>query len=107
GTIPSNTLLASSYHCCAAHRDLHSFPTRRSSDLPKQTSLAATDFLGDKARAAADRAILRSKLAGPPALPADVLACTWCIRSGLIDRKSTRLNSSHVKISYAVLCLKK
>src|SRR5690606_41317879 len=24
-----------------------------------------------------------------------------------IDRKSTRLNSSHVKISYAVLCLKK
>src|SRR5690606_16643936 len=24
-----------------------------------------------------------------------------------VDRKSTRLNSSHVKISYAVLCLKK
>src|SRR5690606_13990736 len=27
--------------------------------------------------------------------------------SGNIDRKSTRLNSSHVKISYAVFCLKK
>src|SRR5690606_13729249 len=26
---------------------------------------------------------------------------------GLTDRKSTRLNSSHVKISYAVFCLKK
>src|SRR5690606_41643811 len=26
---------------------------------------------------------------------------------GSIDRKSTRLNSSHVKISYAVFCLKK
>src|SRR5690606_41706473 len=26
---------------------------------------------------------------------------------GRIDRKSTRLNSSHVKISYAVFCLKK
>src|SRR5690606_39751280 len=26
---------------------------------------------------------------------------------GFIDRKSTRLNSSHVKISYAVFCLKK
>src|SRR5690606_50062 len=26
---------------------------------------------------------------------------------GLVDRKSTRLNSSHVKISYAVFCLKK
>src|SRR5207302_11175755 len=27
--------------------------------------------------------------------------------SSLQDRKSTRLNSSHVKISYAVFCLKK
>src|SRR5690606_41276021 len=29
------------------------------------------------------------------------------IDQGKIDRKSTRLNSSHVKISYAVFCLKK
>src|SRR5690606_2041224 len=29
------------------------------------------------------------------------------IRSVILDRKSTRLNSSHVKISYAVFCLKK
>src|SRR2546426_4081382 len=28
-------------------------------------------------------------------------------RSSLIDRKSTRLNSSHLVISYAVFCLKK
>src|SRR5690606_2246420 len=28
-------------------------------------------------------------------------------RKPLLDRKSTRLNSSHVKISYAVVCLKK
>src|SRR5262245_62760777 len=28
----------------------------------------------------------------------------WCTRS---DRKSTRLNSSHLGISYAVFCLKK
>src|SRR5690606_41839161 len=27
--------------------------------------------------------------------------------TALLDRKSTRLNSSHVKISYAVFCLKK
>src|SRR5690606_41406060 len=27
-------------------------------------------------------------------------------RSSSLDRKSTRLNSSHVKISYAVFCLK-
>src|SRR5690554_7266060 len=28
-------------------------------------------------------------------------------RFGKLDRKSTRLNSSHVRISYAVFCLKK
>src|SRR6266511_4432755 len=31
--------------------------------------------------------------------------CPWW--RGRSDRKSTRLNSSHVKISYAVFCLKK
>src|SRR5690625_7018801 len=30
-----------------------------------------------------------------------------CAQSGHPDRKSTRLNSSHVAISYAVFCLKK
>src|SRR5436309_4721210 len=30
-----------------------------------------------------------------------------CGLAGALDRKSTRLNSSHVKISYAVFCLKK
>src|SRR5690606_41784738 len=35
-----------------------------------------------------------------------VRACRDDRRRG-IDRKSTRLNSSHVKISYAVFCLKK
>src|SRR5690606_39587730 len=29
------------------------------------------------------------------------------VRVFFLDRKSTRLNSSHVKISYAVFCLKK
>src|SRR5690606_39572480 len=33
--------------------------------------------------------------------------CVFCVRNKLKDRKSTRLNSSHVKISYAVFCLKK
>src|SRR5690606_39998391 len=35
------------------------------------------------------------------------LPITRQIRRSRIDRKSTRLNSSHVKISYAVFCLKK
>src|SRR5689334_23909332 len=30
-----------------------------------------------------------------------------CSKSVIIDRKSTRLNSSHSSISYAVFCLKK
>src|SRR5947207_6002893 len=29
------------------------------------------------------------------------------VRAGVLDRKSTRLNSSHTVISYAVFCLKK
>src|SRR5436305_7755422 len=40
--------------------------------------------------------------------------CAWFYRNdvpdigiGVLDRKSTRLNSSHVRISYAVFCLKK
>src|SRR5690349_23248748 len=35
------------------------------------------------------------------------LASPIWIRTSLVDRKSTRLNSSHVEISYAVFCLKK
>src|SRR5256885_9831229 len=31
--------------------------------------------------------------------------CVWSVETG--DRKSTRLNSSHLVISYAVFCLKK
>src|SRR5690349_11974956 len=32
---------------------------------------------------------------------------TYALTGDLTDRKSTRLNSSHVEISYAVFCLKK
>src|SRR5690606_39928310 len=55
---------------------------------------------------------------GRAALPADASRAACRIpahgdpaqagrRLGRRDRKSTRLNSSHVKISYAVFCLKK
>src|SRR5947209_18031441 len=36
-----------------------------------------------------------------------LLITAWLIYTGFIDRKSTRLNSSHANISYAVFCLKK
>src|SRR2546421_6005353 len=35
------------------------------------------------------------------------VAIRWSVTGGSIDRKSTRLNSSHDQISYAVFCLKK
>src|SRR5690606_42057428 len=68
------------------HRDLPSFPTRRSSDL--DCSNVPPEF-----RDLEDGAIVRSPL-----------TVEWNLGA---DRKSTRLNSSHVKISYAVFCLKK
>src|SRR5436309_12722849 len=37
----------------------------------------------------------------------DIPAPKGDVEAPLKDRKSTRLNSSHVKISYAVFCLKK
>src|SRR5690606_41400275 len=39
------------------------------------------------------------------AVPRAYGSCWGCARGFLADRKSTRLNSSHVKISYAVFCL--
>src|SRR6266498_4232366 len=47
--------------------------------------------------------LFRSPRDGPPAAPP--AACR--LRAAHGDRKSTRLNSSHVRISYAVFCLKK
>src|SRR5690348_17935183 len=69
------------------HRDLHSFPTRRSSDL-FGVSLGGLIPWANVGRVALAAAV-----------SAAVLATT--------DRKSTRLNSSHPSISYAVFCLKK
>src|SRR5207302_3772421 len=92
---------------------LHSFPTRRSSDLhrwrdrscddphrvsksprvaelPYPCSLPHRSLHGQRPYPFRGKGRVVSRTAGDPA-----------------DRKSTRLNSSHVKISYAVFCLKK
>src|SRR5205807_5692285 len=78
------------------HRDLHSFPTRRSSDLRPSTSASATTISRARRSRARSRRARRSRTWNA-LLAAIVLA----------DRKSTRLNSSHLVISYAVFCLKK
>src|SRR5205814_6131944 len=73
----SHSLFCQSYD---AHRALHSFPTRRSSDLDPSP-------------------VPRPPSPAPRGVPLGLPQCT--------DRKSTRLNSSHLGISYAVCCLKK
>src|SRR5205807_4864725 len=51
--------------------------------------------------------LFRSRLPVPEA-PLPVLSPLLSVVPGqLLDRKSTRLNSSHLVISYAVFCLKK
>src|SRR5439155_24075944 len=88
------------------NRDLHSFPTRRSSDLdrvlpkPEASESAFCGTLGcerSRAQGARHRLASRDQLARRRGSQ---------LKVGL-DRKSTRLNSSHVAISYAVFCLKK
>src|SRR5206468_12562802 len=97
------------FSCYGHHRDLHSFPTRRSSDL---TELS-------------ERAIRRYAQRGKPSVTFErqrrreglMLVRTVTYRGFVLDRdveplpnpdrKSTRLNSSHDQISYAVFCLKK
>src|SRR5699024_11775149 len=64
------------------HPYLHSFPTRRSSDLLRFMRLRLSR--------------IRKSVISP-----------FSFLKHLQDRKSTRLNSSHVSISYAVFCLKK
>src|SRR5438445_6333424 len=80
----------------AAPLDLHSFPTRRSSDLQRadlpglRLGVARRSFFADLdpgLEEVVDEALRRLQDRG--------------------DRKSTRLNSSHANISYAVFCLKK
>src|SRR5207248_11276428 len=96
------------FPCYGAPPDLHSFPTRRSSDLP---------VAGLEARHECRPAIRQEKLVQirSPALssgePRDlavrrvddhVLAAAEAARS-----EEPRLNSSHRTITYAVFCLKK
>src|SRR5206468_9806595 len=67
----------------------------------------------DAARAfleAGDRAAARDvleRVARDSAAPADAQALAQSAVIEALDRKSTRLNSSHDQISYAVFCLKK
>src|SRR5262245_65221908 len=82
------------FYCFADHRDLHSFPTRRSSDLMAISKLLGVDLCPRLSHLRDRRLHIPREMAVPTVLEGG-------------DRKSTRLNSSHLGISYAVFCLKK
>src|SRR5207249_9524201 len=96
---------------CVRHPpDLHSFPTRRSSDLLDDRLAAGLAVQGavEPELHPREAAIVDpgepEHLRGEPAL---WIGASQSRPRGDGDRKSTRLNSSHVSISYAVFCLKK
>src|SRR5690606_41412095 len=99
-----------------AHPVLHACPTRRSSDLAEpmaRTVAACVAFFASSADFSSrseqpwSRDLRSSVCLGEPELPLLRLSlfsrgrCSEPAHCAL-DRKSTRLNSSHVKISYAV-----
>src|SRR5207245_11092604 len=77
------------------HHDPPSFPTRRSSDLIRFIRAASTTFTTEQAYSTL------------PGFGDKIPYYGTNIALGWTDRKSTRLNSSHGSISYAVFCLKK
>src|SRR5205085_12586020 len=97
------------------HSLLHSFPTRRSSDLRTKMFSKIRDalkdtvsgFMGDEALSRAAAIAYFTIFSIAPLLPV-VIAIAGLVfgreaaQAAIIDRKSTRLNSSHSQISYAV-----
>src|SRR5690606_39704466 len=92
--------------------DFPSFPTRRSSDLAA-VHVHHQHALGSE-RAACRLEVAAQLVAGLEAVVGEIeraddihgIAGRVQHVTAQQDRKSTRLNSSHVKISYAVFCLK-
>src|SRR5690606_41996051 len=93
-----------------------SFPTRRSSDLVGLGAHAAqssstwvvhtTDLSGFGDADNVASLVIRITLGGATNANGNNRFDNVQINATPVDRKSTRLNSSHVKISYAVFCLK-
>src|SRR5690606_41586895 len=94
-------------HC--ARSDLHWFPTRPSSDLQDLNALLIPDLSSYEKEHLTDLILSQWEFhLAEKAYPLEVVygILPPCYHVYLPDRKSTRLNSSHVKLSYAVFFLK-
>src|SRR5439155_11018548 len=93
------------------HPLLHSFPTRRSSDLYPLLCRCPCGAPWASVRRVEAGLQTRRPEPGvrtpPPGRQATRCRCPASPGRQIQDRKSTRLNSSHVASSYAVFCLKK
>src|SRR5699024_12233755 len=100
----------------STHTDLLSFPTRRSSDLDSSIG-GAPKMINDKEFLKFEEGFFKpyfEKFIEFKRGKGEKVASSTLIRFRKLnnslnqyqtDRKSTRLNSSHVSISYAVFCL--
>src|SRR5687768_18207934 len=103
--------------CCVTDAlYLRSFPTRRSSDLGELFHLGVAGIRAVVLLADARQRALNRLDAGCFELVVQLVQAGFerllrnppgVVAADLEDRKSTRLNSSHGYISYAVFCLKK
>src|SRR5206468_11032669 len=104
------------FHSSATHLHLHSFPTRRSSDLSgKDAYFSVSSVIAFITLDESKNSIgcpKNNPITKPipiihigPAMKSLTRFQARILESGR-DRKSTRLNSSHDQISYAVFCLK-
>src|SRR5699024_12839378 len=102
----SQPLLPSAARC---HCALHSFPTRRSSDLISTASPLCSTAASCSSKSDINGTTINVGITKMIVIKLDKnkMVDAFHDDGDLLDRKSTRLNSSHVSISYAVFCLKK
>src|SRR5207249_10770766 len=98
--------LCHSLQCSGLCPVLPSFPTRRSSDLVS-VSDHKTISVGVPTELVRGDVFFWQSLMAAAVIVAIPVAVVYSFFLDRLDRKSTRLNSSHVSISYAVFCLKK
>src|SRR5207245_10488554 len=95
------------------HIHLHAFPTRRSSDLCLENWRHAVQNNRQRLLRKIERRFLTPNLSRRRSRCDSIVCRDLTQRNSMnwsrwsVDRKSTRLNSSHGSISYAVFCLKK